>query len=175
MPNPLDLSANYQDSDGNWYTDDGYYLGSGSNATNGTQEVVEDKVLKPFVQDSSYGTVERWAQQNGYKISNETLDYLYNQFFTEKNNESAWQRTLEADNTKYQRMVEDIKKAGLNPFVTGFGSASSTGQSSAGSVGSGSIASIKNQAKQSGSNILGNVIGAIASIAGAAIMAMVLA
>lgn len=133
-----------------------------------------DQQRQSLVEDSGIDSVTRWATQNNYRLNNETMDYLYNQFFTEKNNESAWQRTLEADNTKYQRMVEDMKKAGLNPFITGFGSASSTGQSSAGSVGSGSIASIKNQAKQSGSNIIGNIIGALASLAGAAIMAMVI-
>lgn len=59
---------------------------------------------------------------------------------------TAWNRTMEADNTKYQRTMEDMKKAGLNPIL---------GMSEAGATGVGQAAAAQtHQANNTGGGIL---------------------
>lgn len=47
---------------------------------------------------------------------------------------SAWNRTMEADNTKYQRQVADMQAAGLNPVMAAGGSVSAPTAAVAGGV-----------------------------------------
>lgn len=74
--------------------------------------------------------------------------------------EKAWERTMEADNTKIQRAVEDMKTAGINPIMAingGFGDVPSSPTASASSARS-------SGSNYSGSSAGGNGLGAIASI-----------
>ena len=53
---------------------------------------------------------------------------------------SAWNRTMEADNTKYQRQVVDMQLAGLNPLMAAGGTPSSPTAAVAGGVSPSSVA-----------------------------------
>lgn len=62
-----------------------------------------------------------------------TLQDLYWQYIlNEKSLNSAYQRELDADSSKYQRLVDDLKKAGINPiFALGGASAGNINSQSA--------------------------------------------
>lgn len=166
MPNPMDMQASAsgyegytQDLNGQWYDPNGNPIRKidivpwESTGSKEADALANDRVI------------QQWAHDRGYALNSETMDYIYNQFFTEKNNESAWQRTMDADNTKYQRAVKDMQAAGLNPFLLMSGGASGAGTSSPGSVGSGSISSLKGASKQSSTNQLSAIIQSLTSIA----------
>ena len=175
MPNPMDLSVSasgipgYYNTDGQWYRDDGTPVikidivadSSGS---------VQDQVQSGRLSDS----VEQWARDNGYRMHPDTKDILYNQFFNEKDTRSAWERTMTADNTKYQRAVADMKAAGLNPFLLMSGGASGAGTSSPGSVGSGSISALRSSKNQKDAQNLSSILQIIGSISQAVLMGILL-
>lgn len=78
-----------------------------------------------------------------------------NEAFTREREDLAWQRTMSADNTKYQRQVADMRAAGLNPMLAAGGSVSAPAASSSPSgtaVGS------------AGSFNLGSVLSAVSSM-----------
>lgn len=95
-------------------------------------------------------------KQSGSEIASQ--DFAHNEA------ELAHERTMEADNTKYQRAVEDIQEAGLNPnLIYGAGGTpSSTPTSSSASAGSGSRASM-----QGSMNTLAEMSGLINSVTNA--------
>lgn len=171
MPNPMEVSADYV-RDGFHVTDDMMQ----QQEDNAHPEVAAIRnASQSLVRDSSEDVIANWASKNGYKMSAETMDYLYNQYFNEKNTNSAWAKTLEADNTKYQRAIADIKAAGLNPIQVLSSSISGAGSASPGSLGSGSITAYKNQGRQSASQVGSGVITAIGSIIGALVIGLLAA
>lgn len=170
MPNPMDMTASvpgYHNTDGQWYREDGTPVRPIDIVPSDSEQ---DQVQSGFSSDS----IEQWARDNNYRLSPETRDILYNQFFNERDTRSAWERTMSADNTKYQRAVEDMKKAGLNPFLLMSGGASSAGTSSPGSVGSGSISAVKASNNSRSAQNLSSILQIIGSISQAVLMGILL-
>lgn len=54
--------------------------------------------------------------------------------WTASREDLAWQRTMEADNTKFQRQVQDMQAAGINPMLAAGSSVSAPAASSGSSV-----------------------------------------
>lgn len=105
-----------------------------------------DKAYEHFesILDRQYTTAEREAAQE------------YNSSEAVK----AYERELAADSTKYQRLVSDLRAAGINPMVAfSSGSASASGVSSSGGTSSGGSAS-----KASAKGSVANSAAAIASV-----------
>lgn len=77
----------------------------------------------------------------------ETKDYLTEYFLNEKSRKNAFNDSMMASNTQYQRAVADLKKAGLNPFLAFDALRGSAPSSSAGSVSGGHNVSRVNNEK----------------------------
>lgn len=168
MPNPMDMQAyGFAQPDGTVKDSQ-----TGESYTQDQWDARFSPSGNQLVTDSSDDVIMKWAKENGYKLNADTMDILYNQFFNEKDTTSAWQRTLSADNTKYQRAVEDMKKAGLNPFLLMSSGASGAGASSPGSVGSGSISAARNAKLQAETSKATAVMSIIGGLIGAAIIAL---
>lgn len=94
-------------------------------------------------------------------------DLYYNYILNEKSLTDAYNRELEADSTKYQRLVKDLKKAGLNPMFALNGATAGNINSSAGSYSSGYETARHNKASESlqrQSNVM-NFVGKLISSA----------
>lgn len=116
------------------------YRGLGSSIFNATDIALED-----------------WQRQEQSNILAHERQAEFNALEAEKNRD--WQEYM--SNTSYQRMVSDMKKAGINPIMAfGIGGAD-IGQSSTASVSS---TNTKNQAKSSDelSNLLKIAVGLVA-------------
>lgn len=98
-------------------------------------------------------------------------DLYYNWILNEKSLTDAYKRELEADSTKYQRLVQDLKKAGLNPMFALGGANAGNINSSAGSYSSGyetarhNKQSEKNQREANLINFIGKIISSAIGIA----------
>ena len=118
--------------------------------------------------DSVIGKIEDWfgggnsARAAAYRTA---ADREYEQQAT--NSARAWDEYMQS--TYYQRMVEDLKKAGLNPWLALNGGIGQTNNVS--TAGSGSSARYKSEEKQKGSG--GTIIAAF-MIAAARIIAALL-
>ena len=77
------------------------------------------------------------TQRRAQEHDKEMLDLQQN--YNTEREDIAWERTMEADNTKVQRNLEDLKESGLNPYmIYGSGSTpSSAPTASSASAGSG--------------------------------------
>lgn len=85
--------------------------------------------------------LEDWQRQEQSNILSHERQAEFNAIEAEKSRD--WQEYM--SNTSYQRMVADMKKAGINPIMAFGTSGADIGQSSTASVGS---TNTKNQAKQ---------------------------
>lgn len=90
---------------------------------------------------------EMWDRTAEYNSAEAAANRAYQSAEAEANR--AWQERMA--NTAYQRQVEDLKKAGLNPILAAFNGGAATGS---GAMGSGSAASMGTTggAAASGSN-----------------------
>lgn len=95
------------------------------------------------------GEIQKLAQELGLKLNASTKDYLLQYYFNEKSRQNAFADSMHASNTQYQRAVEDLKKAGLNPFLVLSGlNATAPTSSSNGVSGGAFVQQMKNQKDQ---------------------------
>lgn len=104
-------------------------------------------------------------------------DLLFSYMLSEKSANSAYQRELQADSTKYQRLVNDLTKAGINPLYALSGASAGSVTSSGSSFSSGYRAqheseydrkqSESNKEKDVASNIVRGILVAAAAVLGA--------
>lgn len=80
-----------------------------------------DPTTKPEVVNSNYGNWNgdwygylNWMASHGDQAS---LDKLFNYLMSEQSAMNARQWTAEREDTAYQRLVADMKAAGLNPYA----------------------------------------------------------
>lgn len=98
-------------------------------------------------------------------------DLYINWLLNEKSLTDAYKRELEADSTKYQRLVQDLRKAGLNPMFALNGANAGNINSSGGSYSSGyetarhNKQSEKNQREANLINFIGKIISSAIGIA----------
>ena len=91
-----------------------------------------------------------------------TAEREASQAFNSAEAKAAFDRELQADSTKYQRLVSDLRAAGVNPMLAfGSGSATASGVNSAAASASGGSSS----AASSHSNSASKIATAFASIA----------
>lgn len=125
-----------------------------------------------MVKDSGDDAISKLANDLNLKLDDTTKDYLVQYALNEESNKKAWQRQMDASNTQYQRAVEDLRKAGLNPFLALQSLQGSVPSSSGQSVQGGLYTSRRNQATQNAKDSIGKVLGVLATIAAAVVMAM---
>lgn len=125
-----------------------------------------------MVKDSGDDAISKLANDLNLKLDDTTKDYLVQYALNEESNKKAWQRQMDASNTQYQRAVEDLRKAGLNPFLALQSLQGSVPSSSGQSVQGGLYTSRRNQATQNAKDSVGKVLGVLATIAAAVVMAM---
>lgn len=59
----------------------------------------------------------QWLRDQANKGNQDAIDKLVNYFLSEDSNNSARSWLAEREDTTYQRLAEDLKKAGFNPSV----------------------------------------------------------
>lgn len=125
-----------------------------------------------MVKDSGDDAISKLANDLNLKLDDTTKDYLVQYALNEESNKKAWQRQMDASNNQYQRAVADLRKAGLNPFLALQSLQGSVPSSSGQSVQGGLYTSRRNQATQNAKDSVGKVLGVLATIAAAVVMAM---
>lgn len=125
-----------------------------------------------LVQDNTDDAIAKLANDLNLKLDDTTKDYLVQHTLNEHSAENAWKREMEASNTQYQRAMEDIRRAGLNPFLAIQSLSGSSPSSNAQSVTGGLYTSRKNQQEQNTKDIAGKVMTVLGIIAAAVIGAM---
>lgn len=110
---------------------------------------------------SSYGSLSDYSNWNGDWLGylqymagqgdEVSQDRLFNYLMSENSNQTARNWTAQREDTQYQRLVSDLKAAGINPYALITGNVSPISSSSGGSSYSGSYAataSAKDEANQ---------------------------
>lgn len=113
--------------------------------------------------------IDQKARELGVTLNSENLDYFLSYILNEQASENAWNRSVFSAQNQYQWLVDDLKKAGLSPWLAVSGLNSASAQSSGQSVGSGSIVSSKNNQKTNNTQLLESLIRVIGTIVGIAI------
>lgn len=122
-----------------------------------------------IVPDSGTDAIQSLANDLDMKLDNSTKDYLTQYYLDEKSNENAWKRQMDASNSQYQRAVEDLRKAGLNPFLAISSLSGSSSPSSSGNSVTGGLYTSKENNQRSATM---TALGVLAIIAAAVIKAV---
>lgn len=122
-----------------------------------------------IIKDSEEDAIQKLANDLNIKLNNETKDYLYQYYLQSQRDQWAWDKSFYADNTRYQRAVKDLQKAGLNPFLAIQSLSGSGTNASAGTISGGSITSALNSKRQQETSF-GTSFLAILGIVAAAII-----
>lgn len=109
----------------------------------------------PSVVDYLSGSAQAQEQYN-YNLALQQQAQQFNSAEAEK--QRAWEERM--SNTAYQRGLEDMRAAGLNPWLMVQGSAASTASGSSASSSAGSVTQ-----RDNGSKVLSNVLGSALSVA----------
>lgn len=113
------------------------------------------------------------AAKDLYSKYPDLAEALLNAGLSEKSNIASYNRSLEASNTTYQRLVEDLRKAGLNPFLAISGMSGSQASSGSTSYGLGSITDLVNTNSTNKKGIATAGIAALALILSALIRVII--
>lgn len=73
-----------------------------------------------------------WLQRKASNGDPDAIDKLLTYYMSERSLKSAQDWTAEREDTQYQRLVEDLKKAGINPNVLFMGGSASPVSSTSG-------------------------------------------
>lgn len=96
--------------------------------------------------------LERENVERSYEMQKEL--FALSQAASSAESKAAWDRYLEADNTKYQRMFADMRAAGINPLIAFSGGGMPSASTAMSPALSGSQAGV-NAASAIGSNAIG--------------------
>lgn len=126
-----------------------------------------------MVPDAEGDEISKLADKLGMNLNSNTQDYLYQYYLNEKASKNAFDRSMEASNTQYQRAKADLEKSGLNPFLVFQSLSGSSPASTSGNVQGGLFTSRANQKTQSSNQLLGTGFSILAIIAAALIHALI--
>lgn len=120
---------------------------------------------------STQSPLAKMANDYGIPFNQTTSDYLMEHYLNEKSAENAWNRSVFSAQHQNQWLVDDLKKAGLNPFLAMSGMNAAAPTSSAGSVSGGSITSRANIKATNENDLIKALISSIGSILGLGLIA----
>lgn len=126
----------------------------------------------PLVKDSGDDAVSQLANDLNVKLDSSSKDYLLQYWLNEQSSQNAFNRELQASSSQYQRTVEDLKKAGLNPYLAFDSLRGSNPSSSAGNVSGGMYTQRENSKRENTVNTAKGIMTVIGIIAAAIIGAM---
>ena len=128
-----------------------------------------------LVADSETKAFYDWYNKLDTSLSSETKDYLVEHWLNERSAQKSFDRELEASSTQYQRAVQDLQAAGLNPFLAIQGLSGSSASSSPSTVSGGHYTAAANSLRSANASVaskaLTSVLSALAMIAVAIIAA----
>lgn len=125
--------------------------------------MVDSSVYKNQIKYSAeQPEIAKLANELGLKLNDDTKDYLLQYYLGQQSDKAAFDRSMEASNTQYQRAVEDLRKAGLNPFLALQSLSGSSPTSSSSGSGGGYIAANERN-KNTLTSKLFTVLGIIAA------------
>lgn len=137
----------------------------------GSVDEYRSSLQDPLVVDSGDKEIDDLAKRLNVQLTDETKDYLMQYFLGEKSNENAWNRSMEASSTQYQRAVKDLQAAGLNPFLAFQGLSGSAPSSAGMSQGSGYYTSNKKNDVNAGVKAGTAIVAMLFALAGMAMKA----
>lgn len=123
---------------------------------------------------ASNGSDSNWTNiQNLAKTDPAYLEKLVNYFMTEESNKTAREWTAQREDSTYQRLMKDLKKAGISPYVL-TGATPAVSSSSGKSYTSTEAVTRENSIRSSDTNLAKQTLASFGVIIGALIGALAL-